>query len=99
MTGQGQLKTYSATLREALSLKCLDCCGGDSTLAVDCDSPDCPLVHFRPEARPDTLKKKYWSEKHGRMKALPTPRKRVLTDDQKAAAAERLRNVRASQIS
>ena len=99
MKEQGPTKTYSATLREILALKCLECMGGDSTLVGECDSPDCPLVHARPESRPDGLKKRYWSEKHGRLKALPIPRKRSLSDEQKAAAAERLRNFRAAPVS
>lgn len=99
MKEQGPLKTYSATLREALIIKCIVCMGGDATLIMDCDSPDCPLVHFRPDSRPDGLKKKYWSETLGRVKAMPTYRKRVVTEEQKAAAAERMRNYRAKSVS
>ena len=98
MRERGPLKTYTATLKEAIALKCGDCCAFDGAMILDCDSTDCPLVNFRPESRPDGLKKKYWSEKLGQMKALPVPRKRTMTEEQRRLAAQRLNAARGTRV-
>ena len=91
------LRTVQVSLSEMIGVKCLDCCGGDAVMVVECDSPDCPLVHGRPSGRPDGLKKRFWSESQGMLKVMPVPRKRILTEEQKVAATERLKASRAAK--
>lgn len=88
------MKTAIATLKDILALKCLDCCGGDWDAVLNCTSTDCPLLTTRPTGRRDKLKAKFWSETKGHLKILPVLRKREVSDEQRAAAAERLAKFR-----
>jgi hypothetical protein len=87
------VKNYQATMKEIIHIKCLDCMGGDASLVLECDSPDCPLISVRPTSRPDALKKKYWHETGGFLKAIPTLRRRVVSEEVKQQATERLREL------
>jgi hypothetical protein len=87
------MKTYQATMKEIIHIKCLDCCGGDTAMVLECDSPDCPLISVRPTQMPDALKKKYWHEGGGHLKAVPVLRRRVISEEVKQQATERLREL------
>lgn len=84
------MKEHFESTKNALHIKCGECCGFDWSAVVECPATDCPLYHYRPEGRRDTLKARYWSDKDQRMKAIPKPRKRTMTEEQRRAASERM---------
>lgn len=89
------MKTYQATLKEIIAIKCLECMGGEAAEILDCTALDCPLYHVKPESRPDAVRAKYWHSGDHCLKALPVPRKRVLSEEQLQASRERIRLVNA----
>lgn len=84
------MKQHFESVKNAVHIKCGECCGFDWAVVLDCPAQDCPLYHYRPKSRRDTLKARYWSDKDQRMKAIPRPRPRVITDEQRRAASERM---------
>lgn len=91
------MRTCKANMKEIVAVKCIDCMCGDSVAVVECTSPGCPLFSARPRNRPDGIKSKYWDDEAGCLKMVPELRRRVVTDEQREAARERLNKARAAQ--
>lgn len=86
------------TRSEAIKAKCHDCCGEYIDGKDDCGNPYCPLYSFMPYKKgvPNLEWKLYNHSVKG--KVLKSESAREYTDEQRAAAAERLRSARERKV-
>lgn len=91
------MEKVQVSTKDAMHLKCIECCCGDWNMIIECRDQMCALFLMRPKRRRDALKAKFWNEETSQFKARPVIKKRtgrVMTEEEKKAAGERLRKIR-----
>ena len=90
-----KLEKIEVSTKDAIHLKCGECCGFDWIMIVECTDILCPLHLTRPKRRRDTLKATFWDDETQQFIARPVIRKRtkVMTEEQKKAASERFKKM------
>lgn len=95
-TRKSKLPEIEVSARDAMNLKCLECCCGDWGVVLDCKDQMCALLLMKPKRRRDALKAKFWNDETTQLIARPKvkSRSRTMTEEQKKAAGERMRKIR-----
>ena len=83
--------------KNAIALKCGECCCFDWIAVNDCPNFLCALYTARPKGRKDNLKAQFWDDEKLEIIARPVIKKRTgreMSPDEKKAVALRLKKAR-----
>jgi len=92
-------KPEKATRKLAMLAKCHDCTGGYADGKYDCENPKCPLYQWMPYA--SSMPDEEWLKYNPKMKGQVTWEEsgREMSEEERAAAAERLAKARGKKSS
>ena len=89
-----QLETEYTSIKNVIAIKCMDCCCGDLNEVSQCTSTNCPLLLLRPTKRKVGLKDIFWDSENNCLKKLPIVKQRIMSEEQKLMAKQRMDEMR-----